>query len=157
MHFVNTTTISYQVAKTLAQLRTWLDSHSVDIAFEHVGATAVPNVWTKGDVDVAISVSQSEFGPLVAKLTHCLEKRQVENWTAEFASFGNDTRFELPVGVQLVVCGTENDVFCKIRDRLLSDDALRAKYSSLKESAKVGSVEYSELKHLFFQSLLSGK
>ena len=68
----------------------------------HVGATAMPAAVTKGDVDVVVRVSSAQFSALVEALKPSFTEKQRENWTPEFASFGDESSYALPVGVQVV-------------------------------------------------------
>jgi GrpB-like predicted nucleotidyltransferase (UPF0157 family) len=78
---------------------------------EHVGATAVPGALTKGDVDVLVRVGEREFPAAVEALSRRYAIHQPHNWTSTLASFTDPEVGALPVGIQLVVTGSEADRF----------------------------------------------
>jgi GrpB-like predicted nucleotidyltransferase (UPF0157 family) len=127
-------------------------------AVEHVGATAVPGALTKGDLDVLVRVERSEFGAAVAALRERYAIAQPENWNANFASFAHDGDSPLPVGVQLVVEGTPDDLmFGRLRALLLARPELLERLNALKRSFEGGDYEsYTEAKGAFIESLLAG-
>ena len=123
-------------------------------AVEHVGATSLPAGWTKGDVDVNVRVTRDEFGPAVAALRRQLTIAQPENWTPTFASFSADG-YELPLGVQVTVIGSDDDFLVKLRDRLIGDPALAARYDRVKSAAaSSGADAYWQAKDEFLTKLL---
>lgn len=87
---------------------------------EHVGATSVPGLLTKGDLDLQVSVSRHDFERSVAILQTEYSNHQLENWTKSFASFNFEGESEIPVGVQLAIEDSESDIFVKSRDLLLA-------------------------------------
>jgi len=76
---------------------------------EHVGATAIAGSLTKGDVDLLVRVPRDAFAAAVDALRERYTVEQPANWTQTFASFGEEGG-SLPVGVQLVVVGSNVDV-----------------------------------------------
>jgi GrpB-like predicted nucleotidyltransferase (UPF0157 family) len=86
---------------------------------EHMGATAVPGSLTKGDLDLLVRVAPENFPGAVESLTSRYAIHQPENWTATYASFFDERDDHLPVGVQLVVTGSDiDDAFVAIRQLL---------------------------------------
>lgn len=99
----------------------------------HVGSTAVPGALTKGDVDLLVHVSAADFKPAVRALRTAYAVHQRENWTATFASFVDLDAADPPVGVQLVVCGSDEDLlFEPFIEALTNDPALLDEYNALK-------------------------
>src|SRR5262245_49118787 len=86
----------------------------------HIGATSLPAGHTKGDVDVNVRVEEARFDRLVAALGERLAVAQPENWTPTFASFAADA-YQLPLGVQVTVVGSDSDFLLALRDRLRAD------------------------------------
>jgi GrpB-like predicted nucleotidyltransferase (UPF0157 family) len=124
---------------------------------EHVGATAVPGALTKGDVDVLVRVGEPEFPAAVEALSHRYAIHQAHNWTPALASFADPDAADPPVGIQLVVRGSEPDrFFGPFRDALIGSDALLAEYNELK--LRLDGLEYeryTELKGQFIERVLS--
>jgi GrpB-like predicted nucleotidyltransferase (UPF0157 family) len=123
---------------------------------EHVGATAVPGALTKGDVDVLVRVGEAEFPAAVEALSREYSIHQPHNWTPALASFTDPDSAELPVGIQLVVRGSDADKFFgPFRDALISSDALLAEYNELKRGLDGLEYErYTERKGQFIERVL---
>jgi GrpB-like predicted nucleotidyltransferase (UPF0157 family) len=119
----------------------------------HIGATALPAGRTKGDVDVNVRVSRERFAPVVELLSSQLAIAQPENWTPTFASF-SAPGYQLPLGVQVTVIGSDGDFLLDLRDRLRADPELLRRYNELKaEAAPGGSDLYWQAKDQFLQAL----
>jgi len=102
---------------------------------EHMGATAVPGAVTKGDVDLLARVPAASFERSVAALGSAYSIHQPENWTSTFASFTDPDAADSPVGVQLVVTGSEDDrLFRGFRDALIADPGLLGEYNAVKRA-----------------------
>jgi GrpB-like predicted nucleotidyltransferase (UPF0157 family) len=100
---------------------------------EHIGATAVPGSLTKGDLDLLVAVPAADFGDAKHRLAERYAPHYPEEWEAERASFAEVPEADLPVGVQLVVAGGEDErVFLAWRDRLRSEPELLERYNELK-------------------------
>jgi GrpB-like predicted nucleotidyltransferase (UPF0157 family) len=122
---------------------------------QHIGATAVRGALTKGDVDLVVRTSAHEFPAVVELLRERFDVKQPENWNSDFASFGVDDRFELPVGVQVVVTDSHSDVFASIRDYLRSNRQALADYNDLKRRHANDDLDgYWRAKDKFFERLL---
>jgi uncharacterized protein len=126
------------------------------VEIDHIGATAIPGVLTKGDVDVLVRVPREDFPTAVAACKGRYAIHQPENWTDDFASFKDDITFSLPLGIQLVVRDSAADFFCYLRDRLRADPRLLAEYNRLKTRHQGGKPEaYWRAKNRFFERLLA--
>ena len=81
---------------------------------------------------------------------------QPHNWTRTLASFKAPGASEPPVGVQLVVAGSDADgFFVPFRDALMNDPALLAEYNELKLSLDGLDYEsYTERKGEFVENVL---
>jgi GrpB-like predicted nucleotidyltransferase (UPF0157 family) len=123
---------------------------------EHVGATAVPGALTKGDVDVLVRIGEREFPAAVDALSRRYAIHQPHNWTPELASFTDPDATEPPVGIQLVVRGSEADrFFGPFRDALIGSDALLAEYNELKRQLDgLEYARYTELKGQLIERVL---
>src|SRR5687767_7256372 len=102
------------LGRVFAQLATLLPNAEL----HHIGATALPGALTKGDVDVLVRVAPAQFPAAVAALRRHFAVKQPDNWTAAFASFGDDTGHELPLGLQVVVKDAPEDFLLFLRDYL---------------------------------------
>lgn len=122
----------------------------------HVGGTAVPGAITKGDVDVALRIPAPRFEAAVGALGRHFAIKQRENWTPEFASFGDDVTYELPVGIQVAIEDSVADVLVYLRDYLLANPPALIEYNALKVAhAERGPADYWKAKHEFFTRILA--
>jgi GrpB-like predicted nucleotidyltransferase (UPF0157 family) len=122
---------------------------------EHIGATSVPGLFTKGDLDISVSVSEDNFSEAVVVLKSSYEIHQPENWTESFASFKVKESSSIPVGVQLVIQGSLDDIFIRSRDLLIAQPCKINELNQLKLSHDGGNMDkYVEEKGAFFTQLL---
>lgn len=125
---------------------------------EHIGATSVPGLLTKGDLDLQVSVSLQEFNQAVVLLQTEYSNHQLENWTESFASFKVEGGSDIPVGVQLVVRDSQSDIFVKSRDLLLAQPEKLAELNQLKQFHANGDMDtYIKHKGEFFTALVMNK
>lgn len=142
------------VASALDRLRPLLPAAEID----HIGATAIPGALTKGDIDLVVRVPAAEFAAAIAVLSAHFTVKQRENWTPDFASFGDDTAYELPLGVQLIVQTAAPDFMTFLRDHLRAHPAALAAYNRLKTThAPQGAEAYWQAKHDFFTAILAAR
>jgi GrpB-like predicted nucleotidyltransferase (UPF0157 family) len=142
------------VASVLESLRRDLDQVIPGVDAEHIGATSLPDGFTKGDVDVNLRVSREQFDAAVAALSERFDIAQPHNWTATYASFSDDRR-ALPVGIQVTIRGSDADFLVELQDLLRNDSNLRAEYNRIKrEHAVAGADVYRRAKNNFLQPLL---
>jgi GrpB-like predicted nucleotidyltransferase (UPF0157 family) len=146
------------VERILASLTQRLSAILPDAELYHVGGTAVPGAITKGDIDVALRVPAARFATAVGILGMHFAIKQRENWTPEFASFGDDVSYELPVGIQVAIRDSVADSLLYLRDYLIANRQALAEYNSLKLAhAKSGQTAYWQAKHEFFAQILSDR
>jgi GrpB-like predicted nucleotidyltransferase (UPF0157 family) len=125
---------------------------------EHIGATAVAGALTKGDLDISVQVPAGDFSNAVQLLKQRFTIKQPENWSAEFASFGDDSNYELRLGIQLVVKGSSDDIFVFLRDYLNAHPDVVGAYNQLKREHFGGSQQdYWEAKENFFAKILASR
>lgn len=121
----------------------------------HVGATSIPGCLTKGDVDLVVRVGARDFPAARNTLDENFDKNSGSVRDDRFASYVADEK-AFPLGIQLVVKGSRNDLFVAFRDRLLSDEKLRDSYNALKRRyADSGVDRYREAKADFIRNVLS--
>jgi len=121
-----------------------------------MGATAVPGSITKGDLDLLVRVSASDFAVAVATLENRYAIHQRQNWTPAYASFMDGEAGDVPVGVQLVVADSDLDAaFVSIRSLLRGRPDLVEQSNELKRSFEGGDPEaYVAAKQAFIERLL---
>ena len=119
---------------------------------QHVGGTSVPDLLTKGDLDINVRVNQADFRHTHEGLEKIYEINQHKNWTHTFESYKDDDSFELSLGVQLTQIDSDDDDFIKHRDRLLRDKNLVNRFNELKKEFEgKDMVSYREAKAKFFK------
>lgn len=144
--------VEHLLARLMPQLRRLLPAADI----EHIGATAIPGSITKGDVDLCVRVARPEFLAASGVLAAHFAVKQGENWTPDFASFGDDIGFELPVGLQLVVRDSEADQFVFLRDHFATHPRALADYNHLKTRHAAGGADaYWQAKNALFARILA--
>ncbi len=121
----------------------------------HIGSTAVPGSLTKGDLDVLVQVTCEQFAGADEVIAEHYERNRGSDRTDAFSAFVN-TSSTPHLGIQLVVRGSEADVFLQWRDQLRSDTALVLAYDALKrrfEGRKMS--EYRNAKSRFIEKYLA--
>jgi len=98
---------------------------------EHIGATAIRNFPTKGDLDIVVRISIDEFPAADRELSRLYIRNTANKRTAAFASFKDDQAHP-PLGVQLVAIGAEHDDFDLLRDQLRVSVSCRRTLARLK-------------------------
>lgn len=127
---------------------------------QHVGATAVPGLLTKGDLDIIIRVDRAEFGAVVAALGAWYTSGHPDNWLA-----GESAAFTLPPlpeldkvagAVQVVSVGGTHDIFLRVRDLLRQHEHWREEMNDTNRRARhLGDTQYRAHKQTVYQRLLA--
>jgi len=145
-----------QVESTLEVALARLHAALPGVETHHVGATAIPGAVTKGDVDLVVRITSAQFPLVVPSLGTLFDKKQAENRTDEFASLGDDGGCEPPLGIQVVVRGSELDIFLYLRDYLRAHDDAREEYDRIKiEHAGDMAGGYWNAKNAFLERILA--
>ena len=137
------------VAEKLAAL---LPSGSI---IEHVGATAIADCETKGDLDIAVRVNSQDFDTADCALAAVYSRNPGSIRTDAFSAF-EDADSDPHLGVQLVVVGSQFDVFHLFRDRLAANPALVVQYNALKRQWQNRPMEdYRRAKAAFVERVIA--
>jgi GrpB-like predicted nucleotidyltransferase (UPF0157 family) len=117
----------------------------------------MPFGHTKGDVDVNIRVDEHAFADVVRVFSEQYEVAQYRNWTPTYASFSTG-QYELPLGIQVTVNGSVDDLLLDLRDRMRSEPELLRRYDEIKlEAATRGPDAYWEAKNNFLNEILASR
>jgi GrpB-like predicted nucleotidyltransferase (UPF0157 family) len=145
------------VAAALAHHAPRIAARLPGVEIEHVGSTSIPGALTKGDLDLLVRVDAAGFDAAVVALRELYAVHQPENWTATYASFADPAASDPPVGVQLAVRGSGDDLlFAPFRQALIDDPALLREYNDLKLSLDGEDYEsYTDVKGAFVQRVLA--
>ena len=122
---------------------------------DHVGATAVPDALTKGDLDLLVRVPEDSFADVIDALGCIYHVALADNWTPEYAIFSS-TGDELPVRIQLVVDGSRTaSRFLRLRRLLRSRPDLVDRANTLKRRYEGGDrISYSGAQKALYDELL---
>lgn len=121
---------------------------------QHVGSTAIPNSFTKGDLDIQVRVDAESFPIAVNLLSTVYEVNIGSIATDSFQAFKDDSTTP-PLGIQLTVINSEHDFFWKFRDILLRHESYRQEYDELKLKYNGKEMDrYREAKNEFFQKIM---
>ncbi|MFN8587362.1 MAG: GrpB family protein [Candidatus Eisenbacteria bacterium] len=154
VHFAGEDAFRDDVAAAYAEVGGELRALLPHACLNHVGSTAVPGSLTKGDLDVCVCVGADAFAAADQALAHVFARNEGSTRTPTFSAF-ECTVHGVPVGVQLVVEGSADDVFVAWRDLLRADPGLRTEYDALKRRFEGAPMErYREAKSAFIEERL---
>jgi GrpB-like predicted nucleotidyltransferase (UPF0157 family) len=119
----------------------------------HIGATAVRGLPTKGDLDIVVRVDAAEFERAERALSSLYVRNLGSDRNHFFAAFKDDAASP-PLGVQLVVRGSEHDDFHSTRDLIATSPLLRRALALLKRRHRGRSMDrYRAAKAQFIASM----
>lgn len=147
-----------QVERVLARLFSRISALLPEAELHHIGATALPGALTKGDIDVLLRVPLRRFSTAVDVLRQHFQIKQAVNWTPEFASFGDDTGYELRVGIQVVIKDSSMDFLLFLHDHFLHNPQALDEYNRLKTAHSDADHEhYWKAKDEFLSRILAAR
>ncbi len=122
---------------------------------EHVGSTAITGALTKGDLDVQVRVTASEYPAAKERLCQLFDVN-LGGFSGNDAISFEDYSGEPHVGVHLTVVDGSADVQWRFRDLLLASESLRQAYDDLKRRFDGKSMtEYRDAKADFVDRVLA--
>lgn len=138
-----------------AYYQTQIKALLTNAEIKHIGASAIPNAISKGDLDIYIAVDQSEFNDAIQKLYHL-------NFQEKLAPLRTDQLCMLEslngddVAFQLVVKGSEFESFITFRDKLRQSPELVRTYNNLKKRCEnLDMIDYRIEKNKFISAVLN--
>jgi len=156
VHFSSDPTAFERANRLYDAVASELNNHVPWAEIQHVGGTAVPGSLTKGDLDVVVRVEAARFIEADAILAKQYERNLESEGTDSFSAF-LDPDSVPPLGVQLVVVGSESDTFHDWVSRLRDDEALRREYDDLKRRFEGKPMaDYREAKSAFIEARCDG-
>jgi acyl-CoA thioester hydrolase len=144
------------VADRVAAVVARLQALTPGLEVRHVGATAVPGLATKGDLDVAVRVDAADFSAIVAALDAAgLSRTPGAYASSTGCSFDlDDGRDGVGVGVHVVVRGSDDDDQWHFTRLLRLDSRLVRRLDALKRQHDCGDMAvYRAAKSAFFEGL----
>jgi|GEM_PF-55749 len=144
------------VADRAAAVVARLQALTPGLEVRHVGATAVPCLATKGDLDVAVRVDAADFPSVVAALDAAgLQRNPGAYASATGCSFDlDDGTGDVDVGVHVVVRESDDDEQWHFTRLLRLDPRLAQRLDGLKRQHDGGDMAvYRAAKSAFFEGL----
>ncbi|UQN10651.1 GrpB family protein [Deinococcus sp. QL22] len=150
------------------ELTTYYDGLTAEVAqqvhqvlpeahIEHVGATAVPGLTTKGDLDIAVRVPQTSFDSAISTLGSVFQPIHEEHWIpAIHAIFNAPSQDGTEISLQLVAIGSTHDFFAQLKRRLLDHEDFRRQVNEIKATyAASGMDVYRTQKAVVYDRILA--
>ena len=120
----------------------------------HIGATAVPGCWTKGDLDILIRLPVERFAAADAMLESKFDRNVGSVRAATFSAF-EDASHDPHVGLQLTAIDGHYDFFHLFVEALRSSPRLVREYNELKRAHHgVDMNVYRSAKDVFVERVL---
>jgi GrpB-like predicted nucleotidyltransferase (UPF0157 family) len=154
VNFLAPTAYQYEAANAFEHHARRLRQLLPDAEIIHIGSSAVPGAWSKGDLDILVRVSAGDFASSRQVLSRHLALNEGSTHDANFASFKDD-RTQPPLGVQLVVAGGPYDDFEQFGAYLRDHPEMLEAYNALKKRHEGGAMTtYRAEKSEFIERVL---
>ena len=154
VEFVDEPAIRSKVSAVFESLSATLTALLPEARIEHIGSTSIPGAVTKGDLDICVQVEPSAFPEADRILSERFARNVGSHQSASLSSFVDNSP-PVPVGVQLVALGGNEDFFLQWRDLLRSSPEILKQYDQLKRRWHGRSHEgYREAKATFIEQML---
>ena len=125
-----------------------------DMQVENLGSSAWEGSLSRGDIDLLLKTSPSNFNSVVSFLRTIGSEAQKENWNETFASFTLLLRDQREVGLQLVVTGSRDDIELTNHNEAMHEPGFRKRYDVAKQhAAQLGPSGYGQVKDLYWKSI----
>ena len=131
VEFVNESDVRERVLEVFRGLRGVLEALLPGADIEHVGSTSVPGSVTKGNLDICVIVEPGVFEDADRLLGERFDRNIGSDKTESLSSFV-DGSWTVPVGIQLVGRGGEEDFFVRWRELLRGSPRLLHAYNAMK-------------------------
>jgi GrpB-like predicted nucleotidyltransferase (UPF0157 family) len=121
----------------------------------HIGATAIPDCLTKGDVDIVVRVPAEDFDTADSILATQFTRNEGSIRTTSFSAFEDATK-QPHLGIQLTVVDGPFDFFHLFIERLQQSPRLIEEYNTLKRLYDGGDMSaYRAAKDAFVERVLA--
>ena len=126
-----------------------------DARVEHVGASAIPGAYSKGDVDLCVAVPQDGFHEALGVLGEAGFTIRAGTPRTEPSCLLDAPASDMPLAVRLVEAGSRHESFTTFRDALRADATLLARYNAIRiEAGPRGAAAYRSAKDEFIRGVL---
>jgi GrpB-like predicted nucleotidyltransferase (UPF0157 family) len=156
MDLVKQSDISVKIDRIFSEVEKNIQVALPSSRIEHIGATAIPNSITKGDLDIFVGVSVAEFDNAIKAIKQLGFTEKLDTLRTDSLFMMVSDKYGEDVAVQVVANGSEFESFIDFRDKLRTSPNLVSEYNNIKQGAKSESQErYREIKSSFIKSVLA--
>jgi GrpB-like predicted nucleotidyltransferase (UPF0157 family) len=126
-----------------------------DARVAHVGASAVPGAYSRGEVDICVAVPRDSFGEALGVLVEAGFTIRPKNVRTEQLCVLDAPYSEVPLALLLIETGSRFESLRAFRDALRSDASLLARYNAVRiEAGPQGAAAYRGAKNAFIERVL---
>ena len=145
-----------QAASVFASVSSEVSWLLPDAALEHIGASAIPDAVSKGDLDICVLVAPQAHAQAVQALQAAGYVIKADTLRAPALCMLLSPRTDMDVALQVVAKGSEFEFFLHFRDALRANPALVEQYNQLKTRfATSGEERYRAEKSRFITAVLT--
>ena len=124
---------------------------------EHVGASAVPGAYSKGDLDIFVGIPATEMETSISAIAGLGFSIKADTLRTPELCMLERIDDGTSVAIQLVGNGSKFEFFITFRDALIESPTLLARYNQLKESCTgMSEQDYRQRKTEFIEAALGG-
>ena len=127
-----------------------------DARVEHIGASAVPGAYSKGDLDIFVGVPADEIDATIEAIEDLgfkIKKNTLRTPDLCMLELGTG---EPGIAVQVVANGSRFESFITFRDALIKSPELLSRYNELKETCSgMDHESYRDKKSAFIEHVLN--
>lgn len=127
-----------------------------DSRVEHIGASAIPQAISKGDLDVFVGVAKERIAYAISLFEQIGYRVKTNTLQNESLCMLEIDIHEYPVALQIVANGSEFEMFLTFRDALRDSEVLLKEYNQMKQLCE-GMREscYRSRKSVFIENVLA--
>ena len=156
MHFLEPKDYLPTVIPIFNQLKTRVQTAIPSAEIEHIGSSAIQNAISKGDLDILVRVMKKDFEKALTTIQNLGFQIKQDTLRTDSLCMLETQGYSINVAIQLIVKGSEFEMFILFRDRLNADPSLVEKYNELKMSSTgLSAREYRTRKSKFIESILT--
>lgn len=123
---------------------------------DHIGSSAIPGAVSKGDIDLCVRVSASQFEHALARLEQLGYQQKLDTMRTDELCMLISPRQDVDLALQLIVQGSAFEFFVHFRDALRASPELVGQYNRIKqEAAHLAADEYRAAKSRFINEALA--
>ncbi len=157
MQFLKPDKYQPRLTKIFSEMKEVLNFHLPYAGVEHIGSSAIEGAVSKGDLDILVRVSESDFVGAVGTLEMLGFAIKEDTLRSESLCMLHTTLFGTEVAVQLIESGSKFEDFVKFRDYMNANPKAVKEYNALKQScAGLEPSDYRARKAEYIEKVLRG-